>query len=77
MIDTVKIFTFINKQTYKKVKYCSDVKCMYNNSDGKLYYEITSTSLQGTYDNRFHVRVDEASRYGLDGYVLEAERQLS
>lgn len=45
MIDTVKIFTFINKQTYEKIKYSSTIKCMYNNADGTIFYEIINSSL--------------------------------
>lgn len=45
MIDTVKIFTFINKQTYEKIKYSSDIKCMYNNAEGTIFYEIINSSL--------------------------------
>ena len=73
MIDTVKIFTFINKQTYEKIKYTSDIKCMYNTSKATIFYEIISTSLQGSFDSSLSVRVDEASRYMKKGYVIEIE----
>lgn len=73
MIDTVKIFTFINKNTYDKIKYLSNIKCMYNNSESMIYYEIINSSLKGSYDSSLSVRVDEASRYNMKGYVLEIE----
>lgn len=74
MVDTVKIFTFINKKTYEKIKYSSNIKCMYNTAVGTIFYEIINSSLKGTYDSSLSVRVDEASRYNLSGYVIEVER---
>lgn len=74
MIDTVKVFTFINKKTYDKIKYNSNIKCMYNDSSKTLYYEIINSSLLGSYDSSLSVRVDEATRYMQSGYVLEVER---
>lgn len=76
MVDTIKIFTFINKKTYEKIKYSSQIKCMYNCSDGTIFYEIINSSLEGTYSSSLSVRVDEASRYNQIGYVIEIERQL-
>lgn len=73
MIDTVKIFTFINKKTYEKIKYSSDIKCMYNNSTNTIFYEIINSSLKGSYDSSLSVRVDEAGRYNQRGYVIEIE----
>lgn len=74
MIDTVKIFTFINKKTYEKIKYSSNIKCMYNNAEKTIFYEIINSSLSGSYDSSLSVRVDEASRYNQSGYVIEIER---
>lgn len=74
MIDTIKIFTFINKKTYEKIKYVSDIKCMYNSSEGTIFYEIINSSLKGTYDSSLSVRVDDATRYNQSGFVIEIER---
>lgn len=73
MVDTIKIFTFIPKKTYEKIKNSSDIKCMFSNLDGTIFYEIINSSLKGSYDSSLSVRVDEASRYGMCGYVLEVE----
>lgn len=73
MIDTIKIFSFINKSTYEKIKYMSNIKCMYNDSESTLYYEIINSSLKGSFDSSLSVRVDEASRYNQKGYVIEIE----
>ncbi|MEG1705402.1 MAG: phage/plasmid replication protein, II/X family [Clostridia bacterium] len=73
MIDTVKIFTLINKKTYDIIKNKSNIKCMYNDFKRQVYYEIINDSLKGSYDSSLSVRVDEATRYSLKGYVLEIE----
>ncbi len=73
MVDTIKIFSFIDKQTYLKIKFHSNIKCMYNSSNGMIYYEIINDSLRGSFDSSLSVRVDEASRYGKPGFVLEIE----
>lgn len=73
MIDTIKVFTFINKEIYHKIKLQSNIKCMYNLYESRIFYEIINTSLVGSYDSSLSVRVDEATRYGLSGYVLEIE----
>lgn len=73
MIDTVKIFTFIPKNTYLEIKSKSDIKCMYNLAEKKIFYEIVNTSLKGSFDSRLSIRVDEATRYGKFGYVIEVE----
>ncbi len=73
MIDTVKVFTFINRDIYNKIKLKSNIKCMYNTFENKIFYEIINTSLECSYDSSLSVRVDEATRYGLSGFVLEIE----
>lgn len=73
MVDTIKIFSFIDKKTYEKIKYKSNIKTMFNSSDGKIYYEIINDSLKGSYDSSLSVRVDDSSRYLQKGYVIEIE----
>lgn len=73
MIDTVKVYTFISRNIYNKIKYMSDIKCMYNINTDHIYYEIVNSSLKGSYDTNFSVRVSEASKYSMSGYVLELE----
>ncbi len=73
MIDTIKIYTFINKDIYEDIKFKSDIKCSYNLNNNTIYYEIVNGHLQGTFDSRLSVRVGDSSRYGFNGYYIEAE----
>lgn len=61
LIDTVKIFTQINKNTYDIIKYKSKIKTCFNVSEEKIYYEIINDKLKGSYDSSLSVRVDERS----------------
>ena len=46
MIDTIKIYTMINKNTYDKIYNNSIIKSSYNKKDGEIYYEIQYHSLK-------------------------------
>ena len=70
MIDTIKIYTFINKDIYEDIKFKSDIKCSYNLNNNTIYYEIVNGHLQGTFDSRLSVRVGDSSRYGFNGYYI-------
>ncbi len=73
MVDTIKIFCQIDKNTYNHIKSKSTIKTSYNNGTGKVYYEIINDSLKGTYDSSLSVRVDEGNLYNLKNYVLLVE----
>lgn len=73
MIDTVKVYTFINEDLYYKIKDKTDVMCKYNSSKEIIYYQIVNGSLTGTYDSNLSVKVTEADKYRHKGYVLEIE----
>lgn len=73
MIDTTKFFTFINKDIYDVIKYNSNIKCMYNQSEDMIFYEIINSSLTGSYDSSLSVRVIDAGKYLQKGYVIEVE----
>ena len=70
MIDTTKFFTFINKDIYDVIKYNSNIKCMYNQSEDMIFYEIINSSLTGSYDSSLSVRVMDAGKYLQKVYVM-------
>lgn len=57
MIDTVKIYSEIDKDTYLTIYNNSIIKTSYNKFDGEIYYEIINDHLEGSYDSRLSVRV--------------------
>lgn len=75
MIDTIKIYTEINGETYDKIKSLSIVKNSFDNSKKQLIYEIINDHLEGSYDSRLSVRVGCGSKYGFAnlGYYIEIE----
>ena len=74
MIDTVKIYTMINKNIYNKIYHSAIIKSSYNLSTGEIFYEIVNDHLSGSYDNRLSVRVGSGVKYNfVDNYFLEVE----
>ena len=75
MIDTIKIYTEIDKETYEKVKSFSIVKSSINNNTKQLLYEITNDHLEGSYSSSLSVRFDSGVKYGFleKGYCIEIE----
>lgn len=75
MIDTIKIYCEINKDTYFSIYNTSIVKTSYNKEDGEIFYEIVNDHLQGSYDSRLSVRVGCGSKYRFTnlGYYIEIE----
>ncbi len=75
MIDTIKIYTEINRETYDKIRSLSIVKNSIDNSKKQLIYEIINDHLEGSYDSRLSVRVGCGSKYGFVnlGYYIEIE----
>ena len=75
MIDTVKVYTSINKDIYLKIYNTSIVKSSINKGSGELLYEVVNDSLDGSYSSKLSVRVGCAVKYHLsdDDYYIEIE----
>lgn len=74
MIDTIKIVTMINENTYKKISNNSIVKTAYNSSTGEIYYKIINDKLEGSYSSSLSVRVGEGVKYKfINMYYIEIE----
>lgn len=74
MIDTIKIVTMINSETYKKIKENSIVKTSYHNGTGQIFYTIINDKLEGTYNSSLSIRVGNGEKYKfLNMYYIEIE----
>lgn len=74
MIDTVKIYTMINKNIYDKIYNNSIVKSSVHLGTGEVFYQIVNDSLKGSYDSSLSVRVGCGSKYHfVNMYYLEIE----
>lgn len=74
MIDTIKIYTQIDKTLYKKILYFQNIMSKFNESTGELFYKITSDDLKGSYDSNIHVAVGSGAKYNfIDSYYCEIE----
>lgn len=74
MIDTIKIYTMINKDTYNKIYNNSIIKTSYNKKDGDIYYEIVNDKLEGSYSSSLSVRVGSGVKYKfINMYYIEIE----
>jgi len=74
MIDTIKIYTMINKKIYDKIHNKSIIKTSYSMATGEVFYNITNDHLKGSYDTSLSVRVGDGSKYKFIGmYYLEIE----
>ena len=75
MIDTIKIYTEISKETYDKIKSVSIVKNSIDYNNKLVLYEIVNDHLEGSYDSSLSVRVDSGVKYKFVdmGYCLEIE----
>lgn len=75
MIDTIKIYTEIDKATYLSIYNTSIIKTSYNKEDGEVFYEIINDHLEGSFDSRLSVRVGCGSKYRFCnlGYYIEIE----
>ncbi len=75
MIDTVKIYTVINKNVYDIIHNSSIIRTSYSMSTGEVFYNIINDHLKGSYDSSLSVRVDTGAKYRLlDRYIIEIER---
>lgn len=74
MIDTIKIYTMINKEVYNRIYHNSILKTSYNQKDGEIFYEIVNDKLEGSYSSSLSVRVGTGAKYRfVDMYYLEVE----
>ena len=74
MIDTIKIFAMINKDTYDVICNNTIIKTSYNSGTGEIYYKLVNDSLKGSYDSNLSVRVGEGIKYHfIDNYYIEIE----
>ena len=74
MIDTIKIYTMIDKNIYDKICNNSVIKTSYHNATGEIFYNIINDHLKGSYDSSLSVRIDSGAKYHfLNGYTLEIE----
>lgn len=74
MIDTIKIFSNINKNIYEKIRFNSIIKTSYQTSTGEIFYNIVNDKLQGSYDSSLSVRVGEGGKYNfVNSYYIEIE----
>ena len=78
MIDTIKIVSMINKDTYDKISNNSIIKTSYKKSTKEIFYEIVNDHLEGSYNSQLSVRVGDGSKYKFfNQYYIEVERRLS
>lgn len=74
MIDTIKIYTQIDKILYTKIKKQQTICQKFNESTGELFYKIVTDDLKGTYESNIHVGVGSGIKYNfVDSYYLEIE----
>lgn len=74
MIDTIKIFTMINKSTFDIISNNSIIKTAFKSSDGTIFYTIINDKLEGSYSSSLSVRVGCGSKYHfVNMYYLEIE----
>jgi len=69
MIDTLKMITHITPKVYEVISKRSNVKTSYSRESGQVFYEIISTSLEGSYSSSLSVRVEDSGRYGMNPHV--------
>ena len=63
MIDTIKIVSMINFNTYNKIRNQSIVKTSYHSATGEIFYTIINDSLQGSYSSSLSIRVGNGAKY--------------
>lgn len=74
MIDTIKIVTMINFETYTIIKQSSIIKTAYCNATGEIFYNIVNDKVEGSYNSSLSVRVGEGVKYKfVNMYYIEIE----
>lgn len=79
MIDTIKIYTEIDYNTFEKIHSLSIIKTSFDNCTKDIFYEIINDHLEGSYSSKLSVRVGCGVKYKFvnQGYFIEIERKLS
>lgn len=74
MIDTIKIYTQIDKNLYKRIKQKQTICQKFNESTGELFYKIITDDLKGSYDSNIHVGIGSGIKYNfVNSFYLEIE----
>lgn len=74
MIDTIKIVSMINFNTYNKIRNQSIVKTSYHSATGEIFYTIINDSLEGSYSSSLSIRVGNGAKYKfINMYYIEIE----
>lgn len=77
MIDTIKIYTMINKTVFDIISNFSIVKTSYKKSTGEIFYEIVNDKLEGSFSSSLSVRVGNGIKYKfINNYYIEIEGSL-
>lgn len=70
MIDTIKMVTMIPFDTFQTIQFNSNIKTLYNNSTGEVFYKIVNGSLEGTYNSSLCIRTRGREEVQICRYVL-------
>lgn len=75
MIDTIKIYTEIDKNTHDYIKSMSQIKTAFDNYTKEQFYEVINDHLKGSFDSSLSVRVGCGAKYKFVnlGYFIEIE----
>lgn len=74
MIDTIKIYSMINKDIYDKIYNKSIIKSSYCLDTKEIFYKITNDKLEGSYSSSLSVRVGDGAKYKfVDKFYIEIE----
>ena len=74
MIDTIKIVSMIDKNTYDKISNNSIIKTSYKKSTKEIFYEIVNDHLEGSYSSSLSIRVGNGIKYNfINNYYIEIE----
>ena len=74
MVDTVKIYTMIDKNIYDIIRNKSIIKTSYSLETGEIFYTITNDHLKGSYDSSLSVVVGGGAKYKfVNKYFIEIE----
>ena len=71
MIDTICIYTKINKEIFDIIYKKSIIKTSYSNETGEMFYNIINDHLEGSYSSSLSVRIFEK-----DFYYIKIEGSL-
>lgn len=74
MIDTIKIISMIDYDTFNKIKNSSNIKTSYSNKTGQIFYTVINGNLQGMYNSSLSIRVGDGTKYKfINKFYIEIE----